>query len=444
MRFEDRNMLLSGARAAQLYKGSIPAAYVLRGSRELVRALAADRPYQDPAEIWILQDPEVQALMRRAGVEERFITGDGSDFEKFRFFCTVLQNTVGNTVKLRVHAVLQMLFDCELTLCDTHCEEIWRITCEVLREQNITPRDLVKRCGGDTLLAEAYPWEDLADFVPVRDVRALPVFCPDAYFLPQERTFAARVRALGKDAADWAGFCRALTASVARFMQHGCRVARHGVLPTRFLRPDEYHAAQTFQRAMAGEVLTEEELALYQAQLWRVLGREYVKCSVALEIPVSASAPIKQPINGTVMGVISPKENRALFDYLQGYQGLPRVALYAAEPQALRAAAALAACYPAAGEGAPQISLGILYGSPAENRARMQAFADVAPLSHFLGVIADPASTPAPVDALLLHRTLCTLLAEWEERGETDADTARLCALLARAAGDAARELLQI
>ena len=126
MPFENGSMLLSGSRAGALYREvAAPLPLIGRITRQMLRALAQNEVIQTPAQLW-LQDPCRRGLMRRAGVEEAFVTGQGSDFERFRAFACVMQDTAASNAKLQCHAELQMLFDCQLLLCETHCIEIWQ------------------------------------------------------------------------------------------------------------------------------------------------------------------------------------------------------------------------------------------------------------------------------------------------------------------------------
>ena len=157
MSFSNRSLLLSGGRAASFYQNGVAALpRVARVSRELVRALAEDLPIETLTQLW-LADPHKCALLRHAGTEETFVCGAGADYEKFSAFSAVIQDMAGNNAKLQCHAELQLLFDCELTLCDTHKEEIWQATARILSEQGMRYRALLEKCHIGALLCSAAP-----------------------------------------------------------------------------------------------------------------------------------------------------------------------------------------------------------------------------------------------------------------------------------------------
>ncbi len=436
-------ILLSSAQAAALYKKTPRERYLAYGDRALLHALAENRVYQNPAELWITSNAHAKTLLRHAGTEEAFVEGAGADFEKFRFFCTVMGDSVANPLKLQCHAALQELFDCPLVLNETNCEKIWQTVCEKLMREDLTPREYVRKCGVDTLLVPLSPSEPLDDFSRVSDLRVLPVFAPDAYFLPSGKGFAATVRALGGEITDFKSFCRALLSSLDRFAASGCRVARHSALPAEFWRPNEYHAALFFEKAMAGELLAPKELALYQAQLWRVLSEGYAARDMTLELCVGET-PEKAEITHTVSGDFSAKATRELFDYLKERVGLPRVALYAQESALIPTVAALAARYPAVEDGVPQIALGVWQGSPADTRAQLRALASAVPLSTCVGALPDARLPLSPWEPMLLHRALCSELADWESHGETAAGEENLCRVITRLTGENMRKYYKL
>lgn len=438
-----QSILISDGRAAALYEKTPRERYVAYGDRALLHALAENKLYQTPAELWITNNAHARAILRHAGVEETFVKGEGSDFEKFRFFCTVMGDMVGNPLKLQCHTALRELFSCPLVLNEMNCEEIWQAVCEKLSRADLTPREYAKKCGVDTLLVPLSPWEALDDFARVEAPRTLPVFAPDAYFLPSGKEFAAAVRALDGEICDFKTFCRALLASLDRFAASGCRVARQSVLPVAFWRPNEYHAALYFEKAMAGETLAPKELLLYQAQLWRVLFEGYVARDMTLEFCVGET-PEKAEISRTVSGDFFAKAARELFDYLKERVGLPRVAVYTEQTALIPTVAAWAARYPAIRAGEPQITLGVWQGAPATTRAQLRALASVAPLSACVGALPDARLPLSPWEPTLFHRTLCSELADWEQHGETAAGEDNLCRVIQGLTGENIRKYYKL
>ena len=437
-----KEILLSGEAAVTLFRKTERKDRIARVSRAFLHALAANKSYQNPTELWISQDTHAAALLRHAGVQELFVKGEGSDFEKFRVFCTVMGDSTANPLKLQCHTALRELFDCTLALNETNCEAIWKTVCEKLMLERLTPRQLVPKCGVDTLLVSFEPWESPESLCAIEGVRVLPVFSPDAYFVPTGKDFSANVRALGAEICDFKSFCAALLASLDRFVRVGGRIATQSVLPAEFCRPNEYHAALYFEKAMAGEILAPQELALYRAQLWRVLAGAYAQRDMTLELCIGETMQNTEKTH-TVQACFSAKMLRELFDYLKEQVGLPRVVAYTEQTERILTVAAWAARYPAREWGA-QIALGVWQTGPAETRAQLRALASVTSLSSCVGVFPDARAPLSLWGTTLFHRTLCSELADWEAHGETDAGEENLCRVILRLTGENMREYYQL
>ena len=60
------------------------------------KEILQDYRYKNITELWLKSDPYKHRAMRMCGVEEHYITGDASDFEKFKKWCSVFPKLIGN------------------------------------------------------------------------------------------------------------------------------------------------------------------------------------------------------------------------------------------------------------------------------------------------------------------------------------------------------------
>ena len=174
MRSIQNEILLTGERARALFQKTACDRHLMRGDRVLLRTLAENKVCQTPTDLWITGNPHAQALLRHAGAEEIFVQGNGSDYEKFRAFCTVMGDSAANPLKLQIHLALREMFDCTLVLNETNCDQIWQMVCEKLARENITLCRCAKASGVDTVLVPLSPWEGLDD---VGVTLRLPAIC---------------------------------------------------------------------------------------------------------------------------------------------------------------------------------------------------------------------------------------------------------------------------
>ena len=73
--------------------------------------IARDRKFDNLAEIWLGGDHYKWRFMRANGIEERFITGDASDWEKFFKWAGVLERGIGNPLYTWSHMELKRYLD---------------------------------------------------------------------------------------------------------------------------------------------------------------------------------------------------------------------------------------------------------------------------------------------------------------------------------------------
>ena len=60
------------------------------------REIAEDRIFHNLTQLWLEGDHYKWRLMRANGVDERYITGDAGDYEKFEAWVGAVEQAVGN------------------------------------------------------------------------------------------------------------------------------------------------------------------------------------------------------------------------------------------------------------------------------------------------------------------------------------------------------------
>lgn len=237
---------------------------------------------------------DVLDAMRLGGADEKYVGGDASDYEKFHELCRIMPTLAGNGIYALAHTLLRSLFNCDLAINLTNCEEIWSISADRFFANELTLSDLYGDRGG-TVCINVDMLDDPSGIrrITLREgnLEIIPVFCPNSLFEINTKGFKASISALeelaGKSVSDLSGLCDALSARIDTFCSLGCRFASHlDVSIPRFVKPDPYHAEQALKKAIAGKgyELDEDEILLLKAQLCRMLSSEYKKRDMVLQI----------------------------------------------------------------------------------------------------------------------------------------------------------------
>ena len=105
--------------------------------------IAEDRRFNNITELWLNGDHYKWRLMRANGEDERNITGDGSDYDKFMAFVKALPKAIGNPVYHWAHLELQRYFDCYLTINPENADKIWEICNKRLVDSDMSVRGII-------------------------------------------------------------------------------------------------------------------------------------------------------------------------------------------------------------------------------------------------------------------------------------------------------------
>ena len=94
----DQSFLLKNDVAIRLYENYAKDLPIIDFHNHLsMRDLSADRRFEDLTALWLEGDPYKHRLMRIMGIEERYITGEASPYEKFKKFCTIFPRSCRHT-----------------------------------------------------------------------------------------------------------------------------------------------------------------------------------------------------------------------------------------------------------------------------------------------------------------------------------------------------------
>lgn len=110
------------------------------------KELYEDRRFENIAQVWLGGDHYKWRLMCSNGVEEKYITGDASDREKFQKFAETLPRAIGNPLYHWCHLELKNYFGYEGVLNTDTAQEVWDLAENKLQnDPNMSARGLILR-----------------------------------------------------------------------------------------------------------------------------------------------------------------------------------------------------------------------------------------------------------------------------------------------------------
>jgi len=417
--------------------------------------IAEDKVYNNITELWLGGDHYKWRAMRCNGVDEEYITGSASDYDKFKAWCQCMPRLIGNPLYHWSHLELRRYFDCELIINEENCDEIWAICNEKLRDPSMSVRNIIKNSGVEVVCTTDDPCDSLEWHKMLRDdknfdVRVLPAFRPDKAFAVDKPGFASYIAKLsevsGINIVDADSLKLAFMNRLDYFTELGCKTADHGLDGyTLFAEASNYELNEIFKKALAsdGNGISPEESAKMRTEMLAFLGAQY-KCRglvMQLHFGVLRNQNARMfkklgPDTGwdTVgnYDMISPISR--LLDKMEADGKLPRTILYSINPTDNAAVAALCGCFETSGDGKPAVIQGSAWwfnDNLDGMRRQMTDLANLSSFGQFLGMLTDSRSFISYTRHEYFRRILCDLIGKWVENGEYPCDVDALAQLTA-------------
>ena len=400
-----------------------------------------DVRFENITRLWLGGDHYKWRILRSNGVDERYITGDAPDREKFQKFAETLPRCIGNPMYHWCHLELKNYFGYDGVLSGSTAEDVWQLCNEKLQQRDFSARSLIRRSNVAMIGTTDDPCSDLkwhkllaqSDF----ETKVCPSFRPDPALNCHKAGFADYIRKLGEVAgiaiSSAADVAKALTQRIDYFAACGCRAADHGLdyVMHRIGSMDEIEAV--FSKAMAGEVPTVEETEMYQTYLLLHCGREYARLGWAMQLHFSCfrnpnTRMFRKLGADTGFDCIAVTDSSAalhrLMDALDCTNQLPKTIVYSLNPADDQWLDSLLGAYQST-----EVPGKIQHGSAwwfNDHRTgmvnQMTSLANMGILGNFIGMLTDSRSFLSYARHEYFRRILCNLLGTWVEAGEYPAD----------------------
>ena len=267
--FMDENFLLDTPAARHLYHSHAAKMPIIDYHCHLSpKMIAEDKPFRSITELWLGGDHYKWRAMRANGVDERYITGDASDEEKFLKWAQTVPYTFRNPLYHWTHLELRTAFGIDTLLNEDTWQDIYKRCNERLKDPDMTPRGLMRKYGVEAVCTTDDPVDTLEYHKAIADsgfeIKVLPTWRPDKVLafdnLADYKAYLAALESVsGVEVKDYATLLEAVQKRHDFFHESGCRLADHGLgeVPYRACTPEE--AAALFGRLLGGETLSAEE-----------------------------------------------------------------------------------------------------------------------------------------------------------------------------------------
>ena len=424
----NRNFLLTTPCAERLYEEYAKNMPIIDYHNHLPHLdIVSDRHFGDIAELWILSDPYKHRLMRICGVDEEYITGRKTSYEKFVKWCEIFPRLVGTPVFHWSLAELSEVFGIEEFPSAQTAPSIWEkantlLECKEYSAMKILKKFNVEYCAPCTEITDDVSFfEKLEVFAP--SLRGDSAVSPSPNFINKLGNI--------KNLTEYKGI---LKERIAAFTAAGCRFSDHALDNGFTYEPDDHKNSARFDALLSGAVLPPQDKVFLASEILRYLASLYNKAGWTMQLHIGAervTSPRLREIAGPAGGYATVGETVnlsaliGLFSDLEKTDSLPKTLLFTLNPTDNVLIATLSGSFANSHDEA-LISQGPawwwcdhLHGT----REMLENFAAHSVLSTFVGMTTDSRNVLSFIRHDYFRRTLCGWVGEKVKNGEFPSDT---------------------
>ena len=442
--FMDKDFLLSTETAQTLFHNYAENTPILDYHCHInPREIAEDRRFDNITQIWLGGDHYKWRYMRSCGVEEKYITGDASDYDKFCKWAECLGKAVGNPLFHWSHLELQRYFDYHGVLNKKTADEVWNICNAKLQEPSMSARNIIKKSNVTLICTTDDPIDNLEWHAKIAadetfDVKVLPAWRPDKAMCIEKHGYLKYLDELAQVAGmkyitTFAHLKEALKRRMEFFASMGCNVSDHGLEYVMYAPATDDELEAIFLKRLNHMILTREEELKFKTAFMVFMGREYHRLNWTMQLHYG----VKRDNNKAMFNKIGPDTgfdciinntpSWQLADYLNELaltDELPKTIVYSLNPNDNPAIGTIIGCFQDSSAVAKiqQGSAWWFNDHKVGMQDQMTSLANLGILSGFVGMLTDSRSFLSYTRHEYFRRILCDLLGNWVENGEFPAD----------------------
>ena len=203
------------------------------------KEIAENKNFENLTDIWLKGDHYKWRAMRALGVNEKLITGNTTDAEKFDAWATVFPQTVRNPLFHWSQMELKNTFGIDIYLNEKSSKSIYKTASGMLQKKSHSTQSLLNNYKVELVGTTDDPCDDLSYHKQISEssftAKVLPTFRPDKIFNIADRAnFINYLQALEKASGikiyNISDLLAALEKRVNYFHKYGCRIADHGLI----------------------------------------------------------------------------------------------------------------------------------------------------------------------------------------------------------------------
>lgn len=448
--FNDADFLLMNDYGKKLYHEVAAKMPIIDPHNHIdLTAFVANHSFENIAQLLVKNDPYKHRAMRIYGIDESFITGNASDYEKFQAWASCFPSTVGNPLFHWGCMELKALFGIDTILNPQTADQIWQQANRLLQAPGLGAVDIVKKfgvemfCTSDDLLDSLSVHIDLAQ--QNNGLTCLPSLRSDS-IINFNASFYGWVEKL-QDITQikintLADYKNAVGQRLDFFDAAGCLLSDHSLdSGFSFIPTSAEDAALLFADFLNQQTVDKNDLVRLQSHLLYYLGMEYAKRQWKMQLHIGAyrytSSVLRNKVGpaggyaciGHTMDIASIC---AFLDALDLENNLPKTILYTLNPADNAVLASLTGSYAEDGvRGKIQFGPAWWYNDHLEGILdQLKALSSYGLLGTSIGMTTDSRSIASFSRHDYFRRIFCNLIGSWVQEAKLPEDWEMLSTLV--------------
>ena len=239
--------------------------------------IAADHRFENLTQAWLYGDHYKWRAMRTNGIDERYVTGDAADYEKFEKWAQTVPFCLGNPLYHWTHLELKNPFGIRDKLLngDT-AKEIYHTCSEMLRSPEFSVRNIMRQMNVKLVCTTEGPLDSLEHHEKIRrdgfEIKVHTAWRPDQAMAVEDsqrvNAFIDKLEELcDMEITNYHDYIIALRKRHDYFHDHGCRLSDHG-LDTAYAEDYTEQEIRTFfARIRSGKPLNPKEALQFKSAM---------------------------------------------------------------------------------------------------------------------------------------------------------------------------------
>lgn len=395
-----------------------------------------NKSYENITQVWLYGDHYKWRIMRAVGIDEKYITGDSTDYEKFEAYAKALSYSIGNPLYHWSHLELKRYFGVEEILNEKTAPVIWEKANAALK--NLPCRKLIEMSNVSLIATTDDPVDTLEYHKLIREegamkTKVVPAFRPDKAVDPARSDFAEYMGKLGEVCGftiqTIADLKNALEQRIQYFHENGSRVSDHALDYVPFVPATETEVNVVLAKALLSQPVTSVERDQFRTYMIQFLASEYHKRGWVMQWHLASIRDNNKRLyrslgvdvgNDAILDVHLARGLAGLLNACAESDQLPKTILYSLNPNDNYTLMTVGGCFQ--GDGIPgKIQLGSAwwFNDHIDGMTdQMRAVANVGVLGKFIGMLTDSRSFLSYFRHEYFRRIACNLIGEWVENGE--------------------------